>query len=59
MTNSILKNRNKVDQDIDTNFSSRKENKVKCIFEQFEDMERMYSCKYSNSEKIYVKDEKI
>ena len=44
---------------IPANFSSKKENKAKCICKENEDMQHIYNCEYLNSDKPAEKYEKI
>ena len=45
--------------DIPANFSTKKENKAKCICKENEDMQHIYNCEYLNSDKPAEKYEKI
>ena len=45
--------------DIPANFSTKKENKAKCICKENEDMRHIYNCEYLNSDKPDEKYERI
>ena len=45
--------------DIPANFSTKKENKAKCICKENEDMRHIYNCEFLNSDKPAEKYERI